>query len=157
MGDPSKMKFFHSKGFFQVVKHCRMWHANGLSDWVCRMKRLAIKADNNLGVNPFKNWSTWSFSSSRSSRPCRANWAQRSTPNAQRPTPNAAETVSLIVELPAKDFLNLIWRHPFLVEKMNNNFLVVIHRWLKFQTYGRYKRLRSSSLSIEQVKFDMAK
>jgi hypothetical protein len=59
--NPSKMNVFHAKRISQVAKSHRMWNAHGLSNWICWMKRLAIKIYHNFRVDESKERPTWSF------------------------------------------------------------------------------------------------
>jgi hypothetical protein len=52
---------FHVKRISQMTKHRRVWNVNSLSNWVCWIKWLIIKASDNFPVDKSKEESIWPF------------------------------------------------------------------------------------------------
>jgi hypothetical protein len=75
-----------------------------------------------------------------------------SQPNVLVPTLNAPGTVGIIAELRFKPDLNLVGLYAFIVEKMDDDSLVILE---KSRRYTGSRRLFAHFLSIREMSFEM--
>jgi hypothetical protein len=50
---------------------------------------------------------------------------------------------------------NLVWLHAVLVEKADDDSLVILHLWLKNLNVHRFQKLFASSFSMWKIEFDI--